>query len=139
MWSGRRIVLVVALGVLVIVGLAGWWRHDYYRGQGVHRVPWHLTSPPGTVTLAVATAGGSCGRWKGWTIRESESTVVIEARMWLPRHGTACPADAQTWSITVGLHQSLGTRRLLGCHPPNDASDCTGVDPDPYLEDRPQA
>jgi hypothetical protein len=126
MWSGTRIAMACVAVVVVVGGVVAWRVLDD-GDRGVHRTAWHLTAQPAD-SIAVAAAFGGCQRWNGWTVRETDSTVAIEAREW-SSGSHVCPTNLGVAQITFVLQQPLGTRRLSGCVPNNDHADCTNVAP----------
>jgi hypothetical protein len=123
-----RIAVALILAGPIVGGVLVWRVVDDDSSRGVSRTRWHLTSQPTDSKVAVAAAFGGCERWDSWTVRETASTVLVEARVW-SSGADACPANLGFAEITFGLKQPLGTRQLAGCMPDDDHADCTAVVP----------
>lgn len=76
---------------------------------------WELTgtSPDGRL-LTLATTGGGCSTFQGWSSDEDADRVHVEAR-WEHSGDEACRLVLRGDQITLLLKQPLGDRQLTGC------------------------
>lgn len=121
-----RLALVFLVG-LVVASCSAWV-------EGAH--DWALTSVDGSVlNVVVAVGSGSCDRFEGIVVSETQTEVKVTAMVSEKEPGsglftTGCTASLRFEHVEVVLNRPVGDRDLTGCAPGDVGLQDYFADPD---------